>query len=254
MLLLLVLSLLLSLFVILIYNCIYFCRYRYSKLKKTLEGITAKHVFVKDMAYGMFGKDAIQYIPSGFRHSFLIRNPDLVFPGLHKMYYNHFKAINRLLPEEKDEASFDVRNHNELGSHADYFKTMRDLWSYIRKEVDPKAVILDSTDLLADPCRVLPRWCEAVGLPFDESMLSWNPDVKEMASWNWGSDWAGQASFDIFHASVLRSTCFTPPKAPQTRNQLTDDVIELAEAAMPFYEEMYRHRIRVDEKHGPNEG
>ena len=39
------------------------------------------------------------------------------------------------------------------------------------KEVDPKAVVVDSTDLLANPSGVLSRYCEAVVLPFSDSLL-----------------------------------------------------------------------------------
>ncbi|XP_054750696.2 uncharacterized protein LOC129256544 [Lytechinus pictus] len=221
----------------------------YQSVKERLERTTAKHVFVKDMAYGMPDGDVTRYIPSGYRHSFLIRSPHLVYPGVHKMYYPHFKAINRLLPDEKDEASFDVRNHNELGIHENYFKELHDLWRYILIEVDPKAVVLDSSDLLNDPGRVLPRWCEAVGLPFNASMLSWpKPEVQEIGKWNWGCTWtAEQVSLNAFYGGVLRSTCFNPPKVLPPREHLTDDVIEMAEASMPFYNEMHQHRMRVDE-------
>ncbi|XP_041479835.1 uncharacterized protein LOC121427484 [Lytechinus variegatus] len=220
----------------------------YQSVKERLERTMAKHVFVKDMSYGMTGDDVTRYIPRGFRHSFLIRSPDLVYPGVHKAYFNHFKAINRLLPDETNEASFDLRNHNELGYHEDYYKSLHDLWRYVIKEVDPEPVVLDSTDLLKDPCRVLPRWCEAVRLPFHASMLSWpSTGVQEIGKWNWGSNWTEQHSVETFHAGVLRSTSFNPPKIPPPREHLTNDVIALAEAAMPFYNEMYQHRLRVDD-------
>ena len=38
-----------------------------------------------------------------------------------------------------------------------------------------RTVVVDAGDLLADPPAVMRAYCDAVGLPFSPSMLSWNP-------------------------------------------------------------------------------
>ena len=38
-----------------------------------------------------------------------------------------------------------------------------------------RTVVVDADDLLADPPAVMRAYCDAVGLPFSPSMLSWNP-------------------------------------------------------------------------------
>jgi hypothetical protein len=41
------------------------------------------------------------------------------------------------------------------------------------ERIGEKAIVLDSKEILLDPKKTLTAFCEAIGIPFEESMLSW---------------------------------------------------------------------------------
>lgn len=63
--------------------------------------------------------------------------------------------------------------------------------------------VIDATDVLDDPPRMLWYLCEAVGIDFDDAMLSWAPGPRETDG-VWGPHW--------YHA-VYQSTGFERPRA-----------------------------------------
>jgi len=91
--------------------------------------------------------------------------------------------------------------------------------------------VLDARDVLRDPRRALTALCDALGIPFDEAMLSWPPGRRETDG-VWAEHWYG---------SVEASTGFQP-YAPR-RVDLPPDLEGLAEDARPFYAELYEARL-----------
>ncbi|XP_041457118.1 branched-chain-amino-acid aminotransferase-like protein 2 [Lytechinus variegatus] len=213
----------------------------YEKLKKMLESSTAEMVFVKDIGLAMQRDDLRELIPKGYRHSFLIRHPLLMFSSLRKANYQHLKGNNILHEGETCEAEFDMRRHIEMNNPFDYYRSLYDLWKYIKETIDPEPVILDASDLQRNPSAVLPLYCKAVGLPFTNNMLGWeNAPLDDIQSWNTTCNINVQTGF---FEGVLSTTRFSPPKDLPSRDELTPDVIELADEALPFYEEMYKNRL-----------
>lgn len=205
-----------------------------------LEASIAEHVFVKDIGLAMQRSDLREFIPTGYCHSFLIRHPILMFSSLHKANFSHLKSINLLHADETDEAAFDLRNHTEVDDPADYYRSLYELWMYFKEKIDPEPVILDSSDLSMNPSVILPKYCKAVGLPYTTNMLEWKPSLDDILSWKWGCDFRQNTSY---LDQMLSTTGFFPPRDLPSRDTLTRDVIELADAALPFYEEMYKHRL-----------
>lgn len=87
-------------------------------------------------------------------------------------------------------------------------------------------VVVDSTDIRADPEGMLRRICDAIGLPFDPAMLHWpaGPRVEDGA---WAKHWYG---------AVHRSTGFAG--AEGALPLLEPDMQELMDRALPYYERM----------------
>lgn len=92
--------------------------------------------------------------------------------------------------------------------------------------------VLDARDVLEHPRDLLDRLCSAVGVPFDERMLSWPPGRR-------GTDgiWA-----EHWYAKVEASTGFAPYRPPG--EPLAGALRPLAEAAAPYYRRLYEHRMR----------
>ncbi|HZR53470.1 MAG TPA: hypothetical protein VFB06_28685 [Streptosporangiaceae bacterium] len=92
--------------------------------------------------------------------------------------------------------------------------------------------VVDSRELLADPEGVLRALCQALGVPFDEHMLSWPPGPRD-SDGVWASYW---------YASVIASTGFSPP---QPRAEPLPARLEpLAEQCMPYFERLHTYRLR----------
>ena len=92
--------------------------------------------------------------------------------------------------------------------------------------------VLDARDVLEHPRALLERLCAAVGVPFDERMLSWPPG-RRPTDGVWAQHW---------YANVEETTGFAPYRAPAA--PLADALKPLAEASAPYYRRLYEHRMR----------
>ncbi|MBV9451039.1 MAG: hypothetical protein JO345_34640 [Streptosporangiaceae bacterium] len=92
--------------------------------------------------------------------------------------------------------------------------------------------VIDSGDLLADPRGTLTALCQALDVPFDERMLSWPPGPRDTDG-VWAPHW---------YAGVIASTGFAAPRA--NAEPLPPRLEPLAERCMPYFEKLYRYRLR----------
>jgi len=156
-------------------------------------------------------------------HSFIIRHPAKAIASLYlkscvdncKTGYTHFDPA---------EAGFTA-----MAAILDHLEHQPDAWP---------CVILDADDLLEDPEGMMSAYCEAVGLPFSPSMLSWEPGpVKELES-----PWSGWTD-DVINSNGISRRAKTS-KLPSL-DALPDEVRQTIAEAMPIYERMHARRLRV---------
>lgn len=95
--------------------------------------------------------------------------------------------------------------------------------------------VVDARDLLTDPRGVSSALCGALGIEFDERMLSWPPGPRPTDG-VWARHWYG---------SVESSTGFAPYRP--SRRTLPNRLAGLAAAARPYYEELYVNRLTTVE-------
>jgi hypothetical protein len=91
--------------------------------------------------------------------------------------------------------------------------------------------VIDSRQVLEDPRGALTALCEALGIDFDESMLSWEAG-KHDSDGIWADHW---------YDAVVRSTGFqayTPKPI-----DLSPELEALAVSAQPYYEFLYERRL-----------
>jgi hypothetical protein len=91
--------------------------------------------------------------------------------------------------------------------------------------------VLDSRDVLEDPRTQLTRLCEAVGVPFDETMLSWPPGPRPTDG-IWARHW---------YAGVEASTGFAP-YAPKNET-VPDHLATTLAACQDLYDQLAVHRL-----------
>jgi hypothetical protein len=92
-------------------------------------------------------------------------------------------------------------------------------------------VVIDSTDIRADPEAMLRRLCDAIGLNFDPAMLHWHPGPRAEDG-IWARHWYG---------AVHRSTGFAGAEGPLP--SLEGALAALCAAAEPAYEQLSRDKI-----------
>ena len=84
--------------------------------------------------------------------------------------------------------------------------------------------MIDSSDIRRDPETMLRRLCAAIGLEWDDAMLSW-PAGGHASDGVWAAHWYGAAH---------RSTGFAPAEGPLP--DLDGPAAALARDAMPAYD------------------
>ena len=147
-----------------------------------------------------------------FTHSFLIRDPAKTITSMHSKWPDF--------------------HEKEVG-----FAEQRALFDLITEINGTPPPVIDSDDLLEDPVRMVRLWCEAVGIPFIEEALSWEPGARDEVSW-----WDGGS----FHAN-LRNSDGLKPQPRGAYPDITETPLRVQEIharAQQHYDHLYSHRLR----------
>ena len=94
-------------------------------------------------------------------------------------------------------------------------------------------VVIDSHDIRANPERAIATLCAALGLPFDQDMLSWRAGSRAFDG-VWADHWYG---------AVHHSTGFAGVEGPL--QDLHGEAADLLAAALPHYEAMAARKLRI---------
>ena len=184
----------------------------------TLDSVMAKIVQLAEQG-PVFTKDFPHYIDhiwtpemlSHFTHSFLIRDPAKTITSMYSKWPDF--------------------HEKEVG-----FAEQRALYDLICEMEGTPPPVIDSDDLLEDPVRMVRLWCEAVGIPFIEEALSWEPGARDEVSW-----WDGGS----FHAN-LRDSDGLKPQARSAYPDITetpDWVQDIHDRARVHYDHLNAHRL-----------
>lgn len=166
---------------------------------------TQGHVYQKHMPHHMLQSFDLDFM-RGAAHVFLIRHPARVAASY---------AAKTETPKIEEVAP----------------PQMLALWEEARA-LGPVPVI-DSADIRRDPRTALTALCDAIGIPFDPAMLSW-PAGGRPEDGKWAKHWYG---------AVHRSTGFAGAEGPLP--SLPVPLATLAEAAMPAYDTLVAHKLKI---------
>lgn len=144
---------------------------------------------------------------AGFTNAFLIREPERMIASY----------LNKLETADFDDFA--------LERQAEFFDREAD-------RLGQAPPVIDANDVLANPEGVLSKLCEALGIPWDPAMLSWEPG-RRATDGIWAPYWYG---------AVERSTGFGPPETGPV--ELPAEAQALADRCRPYYERLALHRIR----------
>ncbi|XP_038063779.1 uncharacterized protein LOC119734361 [Patiria miniata] len=222
----------------------------YPWVKKQMEASYPgkRFIFAKEFAYTV--EDKFEYIPKGYRHIFLIREPAKVF-----------QSMKRVLPDISAMRGQPIQGTGGGEFHLDKqpavflghnwtFKEAVILYEYLQEnnlESDP--IIVDSDELVNDPAAVLSRLFEKLGVPYHDSILKWEKGTDVTERWVISKDFKNRVSTGLTYKDFRDSTEFFKQKAeagaPLTGARLPEDVQRCVDFSMPYYLKLYQKRLTV---------
>ena len=111
------------------------------------------------------------------------------------------------------------------------FVQQSEIFDFVREQTNKVPPVVDAKDVLESPERTLRLLCDAIGVEFSESMLSWPPGLRDTDG-IWAKHWYGE---------VAKTTSFTPYRP--TPHELAENFRELYERCRDSYEKLYKHRL-----------
>ena len=201
-----------------------------------------KMVFHKDQAYalcGMYNK-----LPDDSQHTAIIRHPFRVMTSMKKYMTDcyRYRADGGTMstPMREMYAKYMPKGFGYIELH--------DLIMFLC-EKKKKVVIIDADDLQTNPESIMRQYCEAVGLPFQESYLHWENGEERLYQWRMCRNvlYGGlEDEYGAWYRSAVESTHFLPPQPLPSRQDLSNDVLEIVDVVLPYYQRLYDMRIKPD--------
>ncbi len=186
-------------------------------VKLMLANVLKPHVFSKNMGYYLAGRMNAKSTRRLLEHgvnSFIIRDPRAALPS-------HFK----------EDSDFNIEE-------AGYAK-LRTLFDIVTNEIGQQPVIVDGDTFCREPSVMMRKYCEAIGIPFDESSLRW--ESKQVPEFDGYANWTEAAE---------RSTGFVkPPEKLPDLGKLPPRIAEMSEQCRKHYEYLLQYAIQVNAPH-----
>ena len=233
-------------------------------LKEQLEGDFPgkKMVFVKELGPSIArpSPPLFDKIPKGFRHTFLMRNPRRMFNVQNVLK----QRANPKFKQNPSMAADVIRPYQHLN----------ELWKHVKAEsLEDHPIVIDSDELSQHPKEILEAYCKELGIPFSEELLTWEAGDEVMTK-HWMVPKQTILTYRVngTHTSTFASTGFKPLVKPDDVNNNIPDASRMPEdkvppevlaqakefvesilrREVPYYEEMYDQRLRVDIKKTTN--
>jgi len=162
--------------------------------------------FQKQMAHHLLPDVDREWL-SGVTNCFLIRDPR--------------EVIASYVKKREDPALQD------LG-----FMQQVEIFDFVRAHANSVPPVVDAKDVLENPKRILCLLCEAVGVDFSESMLSWPPGLRETDG-VWARHWYGE---------VAKTTSFQPYRPREVK--IPVHLQEIHDRCRECYDRLCEYRLR----------
>ncbi|XP_072015544.1 uncharacterized protein [Amphiura filiformis] len=189
---------------------------------------SARSVFVKDLAYAVDGRYHV--MPKGYRNSFLIRKPISVF----KSYY---RVCSRMTGDPE-------QNYRDwLPKDVNIFKCLSDLVEYVESNLKEDFCILDVEDVMKNPAEMMKKYCDNVGLIYNEGLLHWEQGTPDEDTWVMGKAIREAEAELQWGTNCTTSTGWGKGiKQPPAEGEVFPKVVyDMAEFALPYYEKLRNH-------------
>jgi hypothetical protein len=111
------------------------------------------------------------------------------------------------------------------------FVQQAEIFEWVSHRTGSAPAVIDARDVLENPDKILRLLCAAVGVEFDEAMLTWAPGFRDTDG-IWAKYW---------YDEVASSTCFQPYRP---KNALVPEHLrEIHDRCRESYEQLYEYRL-----------
>ena len=159
--------------------------------------------------------------------------------------FSTMQSLDLLDDKSVNERTYDLDRDDRYFTQGCFVKEQYDLWVYVKENLDPNPIVIDSDDVLSDPGHMLSKYCSALSIPYSDCMIAWDGNPKLADKWwqpfhplsefLWGRIVFGNAMF---------SKGFLKPNKLPSLDEVTPDIRESYEFVKPYYEEMYQARMK----------
>ena len=111
------------------------------------------------------------------------------------------------------------------------FVQQAEIFNWVSQNTKQEAPVIDARDVQQNPKRMLEMLCDAIGVEFDEAMLSWPPGLRETDG-VWATHW---------YSEVARSTSFQPYRPKH--EAVPERMREVHERCRECYDRLYAQRL-----------
>ena len=175
-------------------------------------------VFAKELPKYLPPKDSFQYQQvlqelGDAQHTFLIRDPARVAYSQHKAFV-------------KKPFGYETES---LG-----WQELYDMYNYITKTLGKSTIVINAADLQNSPEEMMKLYCEAIEIPFEPHMTSWEAgkvDLKMPVK-----DWDKYCE-TLYTSSGFIKTSYSEQK-PVPLHELPAEMMRKIDLCQPYYEEM----------------
>jgi hypothetical protein len=112
------------------------------------------------------------------------------------------------------------------------FVQQAEIFDFVRAHTNAVPPVVDAKDVLQNPKRTLRLLCEAIGVEFSESMLSWPAGFRDTDG-IWAKYWYGE---------VAKTTSFRPYRP--TPGEVPARLREIYQHCCECYQRLYEYRLR----------
>jgi hypothetical protein len=110
------------------------------------------------------------------------------------------------------------------------FVQQAEIFDWVCKRINAIPPVVDAKDVLENPERMLRLLCDAVGVDFTESMLSWSPGLRETDG-IWARYWYGE---------VAKTTSFQPYRPTR---EVPKHLLEIHKRCRECYDRLCEYRL-----------
>jgi hypothetical protein len=154
-----------------------------------------------------------------------------LLPGIDRLWLND--VTNCFLIRDPAEVIVSYIRKNDRPAMQDLgFAQQTELFDSVRRNTGSIPPVIDAADVFRNPRRTLGLLCAAVGVEFNEAMLSWAAGFRETDG-IWAKHW---------YAEVAKSTGFQPYR--RRSEPVPEQFREIEAEARKCYERMYEYRLR----------